>query len=70
MDYTGEPAKLFEFGGFFVLSAFFAPIAVFDKLELVGGVGFVFLGEIVLSSTDRTSESNENSRCFFCFGHG
>jgi len=47
------PQNLFEFSRFLVLGSLAAPAAIFGQLELVGGIGFVFFGQIILSSADR-----------------
>jgi hypothetical protein len=41
-----------------MLGALFAPIAVFNKFKFVGSVGFIFFGQIILSSADRAAEGN------------
>lgn len=50
--------KLLQLGGLFVLSSLFAPVAVFDKLELVGSIGFIFFGKIVLCFADTANQGD------------
>jgi hypothetical protein len=52
-----------------VLSALFAPIAVFDKFEFVGSVGFIFFGKIILSAAFGATKGNQDPGRFFRFGH-